>query len=85
VVVPTAEFLGGNGKGKLVIHISNVHREILSDIKPTFYVDSKQAPIDHSIFKQAEVVMGAGLRSEWILDGSNDATDRTEVLSNSFV
>ena len=84
-VVPGVELLGGNGKGKLVVHISNVQREMFSDIKPTFNVDSKQALIDQGIFKQAEEVMGAGLRPEWILDVNYDSTDRIEVLSNSFV
>ncbi|KAF8424576.1 hypothetical protein EV426DRAFT_573799 [Tirmania nivea] len=82
--VPGAELLVGGGKGKLVVHISNVQREMFSDIKPTFNVDSKQAPIDQSIFTQAEEVMGAGLRPEWILDVNYESTDRIEVLSNSF-
>ncbi|KAF8456246.1 hypothetical protein BGX38DRAFT_1139970 [Terfezia claveryi] len=83
--VPRVEFLEGDGKGKLVVHISNVHREMFSDIKPTFNVDSKQAAIDQSIFKHAEEVMGAGLRPEWILDVNYDSTNRIEVLSNSFL
>jgi len=84
-VVPGAEFLGGGGKGKLVVHISNVRREMFSDIKPTFNVDSKQVPIDQSLFQQAEEVMGAGLRPERIMDVNYDSTDRIELLSNSFV
>ena len=84
-VVPGAEFLGGNGKGKLVVHISNVQREMFSGIKPTFNVDSKQAPVDQSTFNQVEEYLGAGLQPEWILDANYDTTDRIEVLSNSFV
>lgn len=97
-VLPTVELFGGNGKGKLVVHITGVDRELFSDIKPTFNVASKSARIDPSIFKHAEAAIGAKLKSEWVSSPSaesdgglykvseKDASrDRIEVLADSFV
>lgn len=82
-IVPGAELLGGNGKGKLVVHITGVDREFFSDIKPTFNVASSSARINPSFFTQAEQVMGAELGAEHVPEENHE--DRIEVLSHSYV